>query len=43
LKDFNKEVFKKTVSPFKKWPYAEAFACFIKAQDIYDWIGEYLT
>ncbi|KAH7391485.1 hypothetical protein BKA64DRAFT_747031 [Cadophora sp. MPI-SDFR-AT-0126] len=29
LKDFNKDVFKKTMSPFKKWAYVEGLAVFL--------------
>ncbi|KAG9239266.1 hypothetical protein BJ875DRAFT_479592 [Amylocarpus encephaloides] len=35
LKDFDRDVYKKTVSPWKKWAYVEAFACFIKSEDLY--------
>jgi hypothetical protein len=34
LKDFNRDIFKKTISPFKKWAYLEGLACFFKAGDI---------
>jgi hypothetical protein len=44
LKDFDKELFKKTASPFKKWAYTEALACFLKTvdEDLDQWMGEYL-
>ena len=41
MKDFNKDVFKKTASPFKKWAYVEALACFFKTSDLMDWLGKY--
>lgn len=28
LKDFNRDIFKKTVSPFRKWSYVEGLALF---------------
>lgn len=41
LKDFNRDVFKKTISPYKKWAYVEAFACFVSGEDWYmtNWLG----
>jgi len=39
LKDFNRDVFKKTVSPYKKWAYVETFACHVLDGDLYDWLG----
>jgi hypothetical protein len=41
LKEFNKDVFKKTVSPFKKWAYVEGIACFLKGADtLFFWLSE---
>ncbi|KAF4629512.1 hypothetical protein G7Y89_g8636 [Cudoniella acicularis] len=39
LKDFNKDIFKKNVSPFKKWTYIEGLACFLKTADLMEWMG----
>ncbi|TVY84361.1 hypothetical protein LSUE1_G000887 [Lachnellula suecica] len=39
LKDFNKDIFKKTVSTFKKWAYVEAIACFFKSEDSGDFLS----
>ena len=40
LKDFNRDVFKKSISPYRKWAYVEALACFLKGADLCDWMGE---
>lgn len=41
MKDFNKDIFKKTVSPFKKWAYVEGIACFFKgADDLFHWLSK---
>ncbi len=40
MKDFNKDIFKKTVSPFKKWAYVEAIACFLKTAELMEWLSE---
>lgn len=39
MKDFNRDIFKKTVSPFKKWAYVEGLACFLKTVDLMYWIS----
>ena len=38
LKDFNKDLFKKNISPFKKWAYIEGLACFLKGADLTYWM-----
>jgi len=38
LKDFNKDLFKKNISPFKKWAYVEGLACFLKGADLTEWM-----
>jgi len=43
LKDFNKDVLKKTVSPYKKWAYVEAAACFFVWEDMSEWMGKLLS
>ncbi len=44
MKEFDKVVFKKTVSPYKKWAYVEALASFLKAEagsvSMAYWVGE---
>lgn len=40
MKDFNKDIFKKTVSPFKKWAYVEAVTCFLNWGDLMYWLSE---
>jgi hypothetical protein len=40
LKDFNRDIFKKTISPFKKWGYVEAVACFFKGEDLMEWMSK---
>jgi len=40
LKDFNRDVFKKSISPYRKWAYVEALASFLKGADLCDWMGE---
>ncbi len=40
LKDFNRDIFKKNISPFKKWGYVEAVACFFSGEDITEWMSE---
>ncbi|KAH6716795.1 hypothetical protein BKA61DRAFT_600429 [Leptodontidium sp. MPI-SDFR-AT-0119] len=41
LKDFNKDVFKKTMSPYQKWAYIEGLAVFFNGADMETvyWIG----
>ncbi len=39
LADFNRVVFKKDVSPFKKWAYVEALATFLKLADLMFWMS----
>ena len=39
LKDFNRDVFKKTISPFKKWGFVEGLAVFLKTADLMYWMG----
>lgn len=44
MKDFNRDIFKKTVSPFKKWAYVEGIACFFKGADnLFYWWSASLT
>ncbi|KAF7910073.1 uncharacterized protein EAE98_012216 [Botrytis deweyae] len=38
LKDFNRDIYKKTISPYKKWAYVEALAVFFKAGDPAEWL-----
>jgi len=38
LKDFNKDLFKKNISPFKKWAYIEGLACFLKGANLTYWM-----
>jgi hypothetical protein len=38
LKDFNKDLFKKNISPFKKWAYIEGLACFLKGAELTYWM-----
>ncbi|TGO46554.1 hypothetical protein BCON_0318g00040 [Botryotinia convoluta] len=38
LKDFDRDIHKKTVSPFTKWSYIEALAIFFKAGDTEMWM-----
>ncbi|KAF7947921.1 hypothetical protein EAE96_008992 [Botrytis aclada] len=39
LKDFDRDIHKKTVSPFTKWSYIEALAIFFKAGDTEMWMN----
>jgi len=39
LSDFNKILFKKDVSPFKKWAYVEALATWFKIGDLMFWMS----
>jgi hypothetical protein len=39
LKDFNRDVFKKTKSPFEKWAYVEGFVAYILVGDIDEWMS----
>lgn len=43
LRDFARDIFKKTVSPYKKWAYVEAFACYVMCEDMAMclWMGEW--
>jgi hypothetical protein len=43
LKDFNRDIFKKTLSPYQKFAYVEAFACFVMMEDLMEWISEPLS
>jgi hypothetical protein len=38
LKDFNRDIFRKTISPFKKWAYVEGLAVYLKDEDLNNWI-----
>ncbi|ESZ90743.1 hypothetical protein SBOR_8877 [Sclerotinia borealis F-4128] len=38
LKDFNRDIYKKTLSPYEKWAYIEALAIFFKAGDLMEWM-----
>lgn len=42
LSDFNRDIFKKTMSPYQKFAYVEAFACFILMEHclVGEWMGE---
>jgi hypothetical protein len=40
LADFNKVLFKKDVSPYKKWAYLEALATWVKVGDLMLWMSE---
>lgn len=39
LKDFNRDIFKKSISPYKKYAYIEGMAAYIKSGDLVDFIG----
>jgi hypothetical protein len=39
LLEFNKVLFKKDVSPFKKWTYVEGLATYLKIRDLMYWMG----
>jgi hypothetical protein len=41
LADFNKVLFKKDVSPFKKWAYVEGLGTFLKLADLMQWMSVY--
>jgi hypothetical protein len=43
LADFNKVLFKKDVSPFKKWAYIEGLATFLKVADLMNLMSAYLS
>ena len=43
LADFNKVLFKKDVSPFKKWAYVEGLATFLKLADLGQWMSAYFS
>ena len=38
LKDFNRDIFRKTISPFKKRAYVEGLAVYLKDEDLNNWI-----
>lgn len=38
MKDFNRDIFKKTISPYKKWAYVEGLAVWFKGTDLNAWI-----
>ncbi|KAI9649516.1 hypothetical protein NHQ30_002094 [Ciborinia camelliae] len=37
LKDFDRDLFKENVSPYKKWAYIEGLASFLKVGDLTNW------
>ncbi|KAF7946086.1 uncharacterized protein EAE97_005124 [Botrytis byssoidea] len=39
LKDFNRDIYKKTISPYNKWAYIEALAVFFKAGGPAEWMS----
>ncbi|PQE14944.1 SAP domain-containing isoform 2 protein [Rutstroemia sp. NJR-2017a WRK4] len=38
LKTFNRDLYKKTVSPYKKWAYVEGFTAFLQGGRIWEWM-----
>jgi hypothetical protein len=43
LAEFNKVLFKKDVSPFKKWAFVEGLATFLKLANLMDLMSAYFS